>query len=64
MPDAQTTHEILRPQPRTRPRQGVDLSLKLGVAEGKNKHDRNAAAPQVNGAFLGNGVIGTLKRKD
>jgi hypothetical protein len=29
-----------------RPRQGVDLSLKLGVASGKNKRNRKAATPQ------------------
>jgi hypothetical protein len=64
MPDAQTTHEILRPQPRTRPRQGVDLSLKLGVAAGKNKRDRNAVAPQANGAISSGNVINVLNRED
>jgi hypothetical protein len=52
MPNAQGAHEFLRPQPRSRPRQGVDLSLKLGVAGGKNKRTGNADKPQPQGLQL------------
>jgi hypothetical protein len=55
VPDAQGTHEILRPpgayaallRSRRTCRQVADLSQKLGVGIGKNKHNGNAAAPQV-----------------
>jgi hypothetical protein len=45
--------QAFRPTPGDAPRLGqdIDLSQKLGVATGKNKHNRPAVAPQVNNAL-------------